>query len=64
MPKPGEEQYEALREGAISTLIESIWLQGLAAEEGITITAKEIKEEEKKVIKKSFEDRPKKFDEF
>ncbi len=64
VPKPGEEQYEALREGAISTLIESVWLQGLGAEAGITITAKEIEAEEKKVIKKSFEDSPKKFDEY
>jgi len=63
-PKPGEEQYEALHEGAITTLIENIWLQSLAVEEGIEITAKEVEEEEAKLIKKSFEGSQKKFDEF
>ena len=27
-PKPGDEQYDTLREGAIATLIENIWLLG------------------------------------
>jgi PPIC-type PPIASE domain len=63
-PKPGEEQYDALREGAISSLLENIWLQGLGAEEGIEVTLKEIEEEEKKLIKKSFEGSEKKFNEF
>ena len=63
-PKPGDEQYEALREGAITTLIENIWLQSLGAEEGINVTAKEIEEEEEKLIKKSFEGNEKKFNEF
>ena len=63
-PKPGEEQYEALHEGAITSLIENIWLQALAAEEGIEATAKDIKEDEQKLIKKSFEGKPAKFKEF
>jgi PPIC-type PPIASE domain len=63
-PKPGDEQYDALREGAISSLIENIWLQGLGAEEGIEVTAKEVKEEEEKLIKKSFENNRAKFEEF
>ena len=64
LPKPGDEQYDALREGAISSLIENIWLQGLGAEEGIEVTAKEVEEEEQKLIKKSFEGNQAKFDEF
>jgi parvulin-like peptidyl-prolyl isomerase len=64
LPKPGEEQYEALREGAISTLIEGVWLQSLAAEEDITITADEVREEEAKVVKKEFKGSRKKFEEF
>jgi parvulin-like peptidyl-prolyl isomerase len=63
-PKPGDEQYEALREGAIASLVENIWLQGLGAEEGITVTAKQVKEEEEKLIKKSFENKRSKFEEF
>jgi parvulin-like peptidyl-prolyl isomerase len=64
LPKPGDEQYDALREGTISSLIENIWLQGLGAEEGITVTPKMIKEEEQKLIKKSFEGNRGKFEEF
>jgi hypothetical protein len=63
-PKPGEEQYDALQEGAISSLIENIWLQGLGAEEGIEVTLKEVKEEEQALIKKSFEGSQAKFNEF
>jgi parvulin-like peptidyl-prolyl isomerase len=63
-PKPGDEQYDALREGTISSLIENIWLQGLGAEEGVEVTVKDIEEEEQKLIKKSFEGSQKKFEEF
>lgn len=63
-PKPGDEQYEALREGTITTLVENVWIQGLGVEEGITVTPQEVREEEKKLIKKSFEGSQKKFKEF
>jgi parvulin-like peptidyl-prolyl isomerase len=63
-PKPGDEQYEALREGTITTLVENVWIQGLGEEEGITVTPQEVREEEQKLIKKSFEGSQKKFDEF
>jgi parvulin-like peptidyl-prolyl isomerase len=63
-PKPGDEQYDALREGTISSLIENIWLQGLGAEEGVEITTEMIKEEEEELIKKSFEGDRKKFEDF
>jgi parvulin-like peptidyl-prolyl isomerase len=63
-PKPGDEQYDALREAAIATLTENIWLQSLGAEEGITVTVKDIEEEEEGLIKKSFEGSQKKFQEF
>jgi PPIC-type PPIASE domain len=63
-PKPGEEQYEALHEGAISSLVENIWLQGLGAEEGIEVTEKQVREEEQKLIKQSFEGNRSKFEEF
>lgn len=63
-PKPGDEQYDQLREGAISSLIENVWLLGLGAEEGIEVTTKQIEEEEENLIKKSFENDQKKFQEF
>jgi parvulin-like peptidyl-prolyl isomerase len=63
-PKPGDEQYDVLRERTITTLIEGIWLQSLAVEEGITITVREVKEEEAKLIKKEFAGNKKKFEEF
>jgi hypothetical protein len=62
LPKPGEEQYEALREEAVTTAVETVWLQGLGAEEGIEVTPKDIKEEEQALIKKSFEGNAKKFE--
>lgn len=63
-PKPGDEQYDALHETTISQLIENSWLLGLGAEEGITISVKEIEEKEKEIVKKEFEGSPKKFQEF
>jgi parvulin-like peptidyl-prolyl isomerase len=63
-PKPGDEQYDALREETITQLVENVWIQGLGAEEGITVTEQEVREEEKKLIKKSFEGSQTKFKEF
>jgi foldase protein PrsA len=54
VPKPGEPQYDELKEGAMNSLFESIWLQGLADEMGITVTDEELDEELKKVKKESF----------
>ncbi len=53
-PKPGDSKYDELKEGTLNTLLESIWVQGLAAEWGIEATEQEVAEELKKVKKESF----------
>ena len=37
-PKPGDKQYDELKETTVGSILETIWIQGLAAEEGITVT--------------------------
>jgi parvulin-like peptidyl-prolyl isomerase len=54
VPKPGDEEYEALKETAMNALLEPIWLQGLAEEEGITVSDKEVLAEFKKLKKENF----------
>lgn len=53
-PKPGDPQYEELKESAMQSTLEAIWIQGLAAEWGIEASDKEIAAELKKVKKTSF----------
>lgn len=54
VPKPGEKQYEELKETALKTLIEPVWLEGLAAEEGVSVSEKEVIAEREKIKKESF----------
>jgi foldase protein PrsA len=54
VPKPGEKQYEELVETTMNALLEPIWLQGLAEEEGITVSDKEVVAEFKKLKKENF----------
>lgn len=53
-PKPGSAKYEELKETAVNSLLESIWIQGLADERGIEVSEKEVADELKKVKKESF----------
>ncbi|MGB7587158.1 MAG: peptidyl-prolyl cis-trans isomerase [Solirubrobacterales bacterium] len=53
-PKPGEEQYEELKKTALQTVLEGVWIQGLAAEWGIEVSDQEIAAELKKVKKENF----------
>jgi len=62
-PKPGDKQYEELKETALSTLLEPLWLEGLAAEEGITVSQKELIAEREKIKKENFKTE-KEFNEF
>lgn len=54
VPKPGDPKYDELRETALNSIFESIWLQGVADEWGIEVTDAEIAKELKKVKKESF----------
>ena len=53
-PKPGDKQYDELKETTVGSILETIWIQGLAAEEGISVTEKEVEEELKKLKKQNF----------
>jgi parvulin-like peptidyl-prolyl isomerase len=54
IPKPGEEKYEELKKKALGNLLDSIWIQGEAAEMGITVTDKQIADEFKSVKSQNF----------
>lgn len=54
VPKPGTKQYEELKETAMTSLVESIWLEGQAEEMGITVSDQEIEKEFQKIKKENF----------
>jgi len=54
VPKPGEGQYDELKETAVGSLLESVWLQGEADEMGISVTDAEIDQELEKLKKENF----------
>lgn len=54
VPKPGDEKYEELRDKALEEALNSIWVQGQAAEMGISVTPKEVTEELDKLKEKAF----------
>lgn len=44
-PKPGDSQYETVRDGAMNDLLDQAWLSGEAAELGITASDREVRNE-------------------
>lgn len=63
VPKPGQPKYEELSETALNSILEAVWVQGLAAEEGIEISDEEFAKERKKLKDESFKTK-KEFKEF
>jgi parvulin-like peptidyl-prolyl isomerase len=53
-PKPGDPKYEEQKEAAMKSILEGIWIQGVAAEWGIELTDAELAREVKKAKKASF----------
>jgi parvulin-like peptidyl-prolyl isomerase len=53
-PEPGDPKYEELKETAMQSVLEGIWIQGIADEWGIEVTDAEVAKELKKVKKESF----------
>ncbi len=53
-PKPGDPKYDEMKETAVNSVLEGIWIQGLAAQWGIEVSEKEVEAEIKKVKKESF----------
>jgi parvulin-like peptidyl-prolyl isomerase len=54
VPKPGDAKYEEMKEKALGERIESVWIRGVAAEKGISVTDAEIAKELKKLKKQAF----------
>lgn len=54
-PKPGDPQYEELKESAINSLLEFVWLEGLAEEMGVSVTERQVQKELEKLKGESFE---------
>lgn len=54
VPKPGDKKYEELKETAMGEIFDSIWIQGQAAEMGISVTPKEVAKELEKLKSQSF----------
>ena len=53
-PKPGDKQFDELRETTVNSLLETIWIQGLAAEKGLSVTEEQVAKELKKLKKENF----------
>jgi len=53
-PEPGSAKYDELKETALTTLLESAWLEGQAEEMGITVTDQEVDKEFKKIKEENF----------
>jgi parvulin-like peptidyl-prolyl isomerase len=53
-PKPGDKQYDELKETTVNSLLEPIWLEGYAAELGVSVSDEEVAAELKKLKKESF----------
>jgi parvulin-like peptidyl-prolyl isomerase len=54
-PEPGDPKYDELKEQAMQSILEGIWIQGVADEWGIEVTDQEVAKELKKVKKESFQ---------
>lgn len=54
VPKPGDAQYDELKETALTSLLESVWLEGQAAEMGIEVTDAKVAKELQKLKKENF----------
>ena len=64
VPKPGDAQYDELKETALNFSFEGIWLRGFAEEKGIpALSKKEVAQELKKLKDESFQS-PKEFRDF
>ncbi|HEY8082965.1 MAG TPA: peptidyl-prolyl cis-trans isomerase [Solirubrobacterales bacterium] len=54
VPKPGDDQYEELRDGALERLLQTVWVRGQAAEMGISVTDEEVAEKAKELREQQF----------
>ncbi|HEX7059349.1 MAG TPA: SurA N-terminal domain-containing protein [Solirubrobacterales bacterium] len=53
-PKPGEPQYQDVKDAAMGDLLDAVWIQGEADELGITVTQRQIDDELVQIKKQNF----------
>jgi parvulin-like peptidyl-prolyl isomerase len=53
-PKPGDAKYEEVKTKALEGLLDLIWIQGEAAEQGISVTPKQVADEFKSIKAQNF----------
>jgi parvulin-like peptidyl-prolyl isomerase len=54
VPSPGSDQYEQLKQGAMNDLLDQVWIQGEAADLGVSATPKEVSSLLDQTIKQNF----------
>jgi foldase protein PrsA len=54
VPKPSSRQYTDIRDAAIGDLLDTVWIQSEAAEQGITVTDQKVTEELATIKKQNF----------
>jgi parvulin-like peptidyl-prolyl isomerase len=54
VPKPGDDQYDELKETALSGMLDMVWIRGQAEEMGVSVTPKEVRDEFKKLKDENF----------
>ncbi len=55
VPKPGDPKYEELKEAGLQSILEGVWIRGLADEEGIEVSEREVERQVRKVKNESFQ---------
>lgn len=53
-PKPGDPKYDELKETALKSVLEGVWIRGIADEWGIEVSDKEVAKELAKIKKENF----------
>ncbi len=54
IPQPGDKQYEDLKKAAMGDLLDTVWIQGQAAEMGVTVTQEQISAQLAQIKKQNF----------
>jgi parvulin-like peptidyl-prolyl isomerase len=54
VPKPGDKQYEDLKNAALGDLLDMVWIQGEAADHGVSVTKSEVDAQLDQIVTQNF----------
>lgn len=54
VPKPGSRQYEELKEVAMGDLLDTVWIQGEAAEQDVTVSERQVEQQLEQIKTQNF----------